>query len=165
MSGAPFRVLVLCTGNSARSQIAEALLATTGAGRVEAASAGSRPAPRVNPWALDVLGEHGIAWAGRPPRGVDVLAGERFDLVITVCDDARDACPYLPGAEARVHWGLPDPALESEPAAARRAFGRTYDALARRIDALLALPLESLDARTLAERAQAIHEDASAAGA
>ncbi|NUQ20109.1 MAG: arsenate reductase ArsC [Gemmatimonadaceae bacterium] len=152
-----FRVLVLCTGNSARSQIAEALLATRGAGRVEAASAGSHPAPRVNPYAVEALAEHGIAWEGRTPKGIDDVAAERFDLVITVCDNARDACPVFPGAGAQVHWGLPDPAEEREPAAARRAVRETYDALATRVDALLALPLERLDPASLKERAQAIH--------
>jgi arsenate reductase len=147
---------VLCTGNSARSQIAEALLSTHGAGRVEAASAGSRPAARVNPYAIEVLREHGITWAGRSPKSMDDVAGERFDLLITVCDNARDACPYFPGAGARVHWGLPDPAEMTDPAAARRAFHETYVALAARVDALLALPLERLGAAELAERAQAI---------
>ena len=151
-----FRVLVLCTGNSARSQIAEALLAARGAGRIEASSAGSRPAARVNPGAIAILREHGIAWEGRTPRSVDDVAGERFDLVITVCDDARDACPVFPGAAARVHWGLPDPAAEMEPEAARRAFRETYDALERRVDALLALPLERLDAAALRARTAAI---------
>lgn len=156
-----FRVLVLCTGNSARSQIGEALLATRGAtrsaGRVEAASAGSRPAPRVNPYAVEVLRDHGIAWDGGAPKSIDDVVGEHFDLVITVCDNARDACPFFPGATAQVHWGLPDPADETEPAAARRAFADTYDALERRVDALLALPLEQLDPATLRDRAQAIH--------
>jgi arsenate reductase len=167
VSGAarPFRVLVLCTGNSARSQIAEAHLATRGAtrerGRVEAASAGSRPAPRVNPYAVEVLAAHGIAWDGHTPKRIDDVAGERFDLVVTVCDNARDACPFFPGAGAQVHGGLPDPADEPEPAAARRAFESTYDALAARIDALLAEPLEAMDADGLRARAQAIH-DASA---
>lgn len=151
-------MLVLCTGNSARSQIAEALLATRGAGRVEAASAGSRPAARVNPYAVEVLHAHGIEWNGRSPRGIDDVAGQRFDLVITVCDNARDACPVFPGAGAQVHWGLPDPADETDPAAARRAFAETYDALGARVDALLALPLEELDAAVLRERAQAVHE-------
>ncbi len=156
----PFRVLVLCTGNSARSQIAEALLATKGTGRVEAASAGSRPATRVNPYAVEVLRAHGIAWEGRAPKSIDDVAGERYDLVVTVCDNARDACPYFPGAAAQVHWGLPDPADETEPTAARRAFAETYDALAGRVDALLALPLEQLDPAALRERAQAIHDAA-----
>jgi len=156
----PFRVLVLCTGNSARSQIAEALLATRGAGRVEAASAGSRPAARVNPYAVEVLRVHGIEWEAHPPRSMDDVAGQRFDLVITVCDNARDACPVFPGARAQVHWGLPDPAEETEPAAARRAFAETYDALAARVDALLALPLERLDPGELRERARSVHESA-----
>jgi arsenate reductase len=159
MTGAerPFRVLVLCTGNSARSQIAEALLGARGGGRVEATSAGSQPAARVNPYAVEVLHEHGIAWTGRTPRSIDDVAGEHFDLVITVCDNTRDACPYFPGAGAQVHWGLPDPAEETEPGAARRAFLASYEALARRVDALLALPLEGLAPAALRERAQAVH--------
>jgi len=165
MSGAPdsFRVLVLCTGNSARSQIGEALLATRGAARrprpVSAASAGSRPAARVHPYANEILGAHGITWAGRTPKHIDAVAEERFELVITVCDNARDACPYFPGAAVQVHWGLPDPADEPEPASARRAFAATYDALAARIDALLALPLETLSTSELREQVQAIHTD------
>jgi protein-tyrosine-phosphatase len=157
-----FRVLVLCTGNSARSQIAEALLATRGAGRVDVASAGSRPAARVHPLVVDILHEHGITWEGRTPKGIDVVAGERFDLVVTVCDNARDACPLFPGARAQVHWGLPHPAEESDPGAARRAFLETYDALAARVDALLALPLECLSPEALQARAQAIHASMSA---
>jgi protein-tyrosine-phosphatase len=153
----PFRVLVLCTGNSARSQIAEALLATRGAGRLEAASAGSQPAARVNPYAVEVLREHGIEWAGRTPKSIDDVAGQRFDLVITVCDNARDACPFFPGAGSQVHWGLADPAEESEPAVARRAFRETYEALAARVDALLALPLERLQPAELREQAQSVH--------
>ena len=158
---APFRVLVLCTGNSARSQIGEALLQTRGAtraaGRVTALSAGSRPAPRVNPYAVETLAAHGIQWDGRTPKSIDDVAGEAFDLVITVCDNAHEACPYFPGARAQVHWGLPDPAEETEPAAARHAFAVTFDALSRRVDALLALPLESLDAAALRTAAQAVH--------
>ncbi|MEY3702038.1 MAG: hypothetical protein RI891_1330 [Gemmatimonadota bacterium] len=158
---APFRVLVLCTGNSARSQIGEALLQTRGAaraaGRVTALSAGSRPAPRVNPYAVATLAAHGIQWDGRTPKSIDDVAGEAFDLVITVCDNAHEACPYFPGARAQVHWGLPDPAEETEPAAARHAFAVTFDALSRRVDALLALPLESLDAAALRTAAQDVH--------
>src|SRR5215207_9771854 len=114
-----FRVLVLCTGNSARSQMAEALLVTRGAGRIEATSAGSRPAARVNPHAVETLAAHGIPWQGRRPKSVDDVEGERFDLVITVCDRARDACPFFSGAGTQVHWGLPDPAEENEPDRAR----------------------------------------------
>lgn len=154
----PFRVLVLCTGNSARSQIAEALLATRGAGRIVAASAGARPAARVNPYAVEVLAAHGVAWDGRTPKSLDDVAGQPFDLVVTVCDNARDACPYFPGAAAQVHWGLPDPADETEPAAARRAFAATYDALAARVEALLALPLDTLAPDALRDHAQAVHD-------
>jgi arsenate reductase len=153
----PISVLVLCTGNSARSQIAEALLATRGEGRIVASSAGSHPAPRVNPYAVETLREHGIPWESRTPQHIDAVAESHHDLVITVCDNARDACPLLPGAAA-VHWGLPDPAEETTPEAARRAFDATFDALDRRVTALLALPIESFDAATLTEQARRIHE-------
>ena len=156
-----FRVLVLCTGNSARSQIGEALIAVRGATRaagvVSAASAGSRPAPRVNPYAIEELTRHGIVWDERTPKSIDDVAGEHFDLVITVCDNAREACPYFPGSFAQVHWGLPDPAEETEPDAARAAFAQTYDALSARVDALLALPIAELDAAALREAAQRVH--------
>lgn len=153
----PFRILVLCTGNSARSQIAEALLYTRGGARVEVDSAGSRPAVRVNPLAIEVLREHGIRWEGHRPKSIDDVTGQHFDLVITVCDNARDACPYFPGAGAQVHWGLPDPAEETDPEAARLAFRETYNALASRVDALLSLPLEDLDPEALRQAAQLVH--------
>jgi arsenate reductase (thioredoxin) len=157
----PFRILVLCTGNSARSQIGEALIATRGAtrpaGAVTAASAGSRPAARVNPYAVSALAARGIEWRDRTPKSIDDLAGASFDIVITVCDNARDACPYYPGATVQVHWGLPDPADETEPAQATRAFAETVDALSRRVDGLLALPLETLSDANLRARAQELH--------
>lgn len=153
----PLRVLLLCSGNSARSQIAEALFTRHGEGRVQATSAGSCPAERVNPYAIEVLAVHGIMWDGHTPKGFAALHGREFDLVITVCDRAREACPLFPGAGAQVHWGLRDPAEEQDPAAARRAFTDTYDALARRISRLLALPVEMLPPAELMERAQAVH--------
>lgn len=165
---APFRILILCTGNSARSQIAEALIATRGiarrAGVVEARSAGSRPAARVNPYAVETLAAHGIAWSDRTPQSIDDLQGAAFDLVITVCDNARDACPFYPGATTQVHWGLPDPADEHEPAAARRAFEATFQALSARIDALLALPLVAMTPQALQALAARIHEERDAIG-
>lgn len=158
----PFRVLVLCTGNSARSQIGEALLQTRGAaraaGRVVALSAGSRPAPRVNPFALETLAAHGIVWPDARPKSIEDVTGEPIDLVITVCDHAQESCPVFPGARAQVHWGLPDPADHTDPDAARRAFNETFDALSRRVDALLALPLESLDAAALRQAAHRLHD-------
>ena len=158
-----FRILVLCTGNSARSQIGEALIAVRGAvrsaGVVLAASAGSRPAPRVNPYAIEVLAAHGIDWHDRVPKSIDHLAGAAFDLVITVCDNARDACPFYPGAAVQVHWGLPDPAEESEPRREKAAFAATYDALSARVDALLSLPIETFSGDELRQYATAIHSD------
>lgn len=156
----PFHVLVLCTGNSARSQIAEALLATRGAGRVIAASAGSHPAPRVNPYAVETLAAHGIAWEGRVPKRLDEVEGVAYNLVITVCDNAAEACPFFPGAVAQVHWGLPDPADETEREAARRAFEATYQALDSRIGKLLALPIEEMGAEELVRVAGEIHASA-----
>jgi len=137
----PTRVLVLCTGNSARSQIAEALLRHRGGGRFEVASAGSRPAPRVHPLAIEALEVAGIEWSGRAPRGLDAVTGEHWDLVITVCDRAKDACPVFPGHPAKVHWGLPDPAeAEGSPAERLRAFVETRRALEERIERLVADP-------------------------
>jgi N-acetylglutamate synthase-like GNAT family acetyltransferase/protein-tyrosine-phosphatase len=136
--GQPQRVLVLCTGNSARSQIAEALLQHRGKGVVAAASAGARPAPRVHPLALEVLRAHGINWPERAPRSIDAVAHEPWDYVITVCDHAREACPVLPGRPVAVHWGLSDPArVEGTDAERRGAFEETYGLLERLIDRFL----------------------------
>jgi protein-tyrosine-phosphatase/N-acetylglutamate synthase-like GNAT family acetyltransferase len=140
----PVRVLVVCTGNSARSQVAEALLATKGGTRIEAASAGSRPAERVNPGAVAVLARHGIAWEARAPQSIDAAAARRWDVVITVCDHAREACPVLPGQPVMVHWGLPDPAHVEGEAERQAAFEDTFAVLERRIDAMLELPLERM---------------------
>jgi protein-tyrosine-phosphatase len=140
------RVLILCTGNSARSQIAEALLSTKGRGRLFAASAGSRPAARVNSFAVEVLAEMGIDWWGRTPRGMDGLELEPWDFVITVCDRAKESCPYFPGQPVLAHWGMPDPAeVEGTDEQKLAAFRDTLVTLARRIDLLLALPVEKLE--------------------
>jgi arsenate reductase len=109
-SAAPLRVLVLCTRNSARSQIAEALFHTIGGDRVVAASAGSDPGTGVHPLAVEALGEDGIDWHGRGSQGIDAVIGAPWDAVITVCDAARDACPYMPSAGLTAHWGMEDPA-------------------------------------------------------
>ncbi len=138
-----FRVLFLCTGNSARSQIAEAVLEHDGAGRFEAHSAGTEPAGEVNQGALAVLAANGVPWAGHPPRRVDMLEHEHWDLVVTVCDDARESCPVFPAA-ALVHWGMPDPAAVAEPAARHEAFQSTFDALRQRIGTLIQVPVERL---------------------
>ncbi|HET8622736.1 MAG TPA: arsenic resistance N-acetyltransferase ArsN2 [Gemmatimonadales bacterium] len=131
----PYRVLVLCTGNSARSQIAEALLARKGGDRLHVASAGVRPAPRVHPLAVAVLREHGIEWSERSPTGIDAVTDRAWDVVITVCDHAREACPVLPGSPRSVHWSLSDPArAEGDAEERRRAFLDTYTLLDRLTD-------------------------------
>ena len=149
-----FRVLILCTGNTARSQMAEALLRQRGGDRIDAASAGSNPGRRVNPLAVEVLEEIGIAWGGRAPREIGGLGQERWDLVITVCDNAREACPVMPGARVMAHWGMGDPAAAGGTEGQRReAFRRARDLLADRIAELLALPLETMEAPDLARAA------------
>ena len=112
----------------------------------------------MNPYAVEVLRAHGLAWEGHTPKSIDDVAQRHFDLVITVCDNARDACPFFPGAHAQVHWGLPDPADATDPAEARTRFADTYDALLARVRALLALPFEALQPAELGRRAQAVHE-------
>jgi arsenate reductase len=160
-----YRVLFLCTGNSARSQIAETVLNRKGHGRFKAESAGSRPAARVNPFALQVLAESGIDWAGHQPRGVEDLRGQSWDFVITVCDKAREACPMFPGQPILSHWGMPDPAaVEGDDEEKQRAFREALTLISRRIDLLLVLPLEKLDRLVLEAKLQAIGEVGLAVG-
>jgi protein-tyrosine-phosphatase/N-acetylglutamate synthase-like GNAT family acetyltransferase len=151
------RVLILCTGNSARSQIAEALLAARGGTRFDVVSAGSKPAARVNPWAVRVLAEAGIPWEGRTPKGLDGLDREPWDFVITVCDRAKEACPIFPGTPVLAHWGMPDPAeVEGDDERKLQAFRDTFVTLSRRVDLLLALPVEKLDRLSLEARVRQI---------
>ena len=102
-------VLILCTGNSARSQMAEGLLRRLGGGRFEVFSAGTRPS-RVRPEAVEAMREVGIDISGQRSKSVEEFAGREFDYVITVCDRAREECPVLPGRAERVHWSFDDPA-------------------------------------------------------
>ena len=156
-SPAPLRILVLCTGNSARSQMAEALFNALGRGRVVADSAGSQPAPRVNPLALETLEHFAVPFLPHAPRGLDDIAGRDWDLIITVCDNAREACPLFPGQPASAHWGMPDPAaVEGSEETRRAAFRDAFVMLKRRIELLLTLPLESLRHGALQEKVQAI---------
>jgi len=152
-----FRLLFLCTGNSARSQMAEALLNWKGRGRFRAESAGSRPADRVNPHAIETLRDYDVPWAGHAPRGIDGLEREPWDFVITVCDRAKEACPLFPGRPILAHWGMPDPAdVAGDEAAKRQAFEAAFLLLSRRIDLLLALPIERLQRLALEARLRAI---------
>jgi arsenate reductase (thioredoxin) len=151
------RVLFLCTANSARSQIAEALLTRKGKGRFVVASAGSEPAGEVNPLAVRVLREYGIDWSGKRPKGFDVVQGDHWTLVITVCDRAKETCPTFPGHPVFAHWGIPDPADVIGPEEQRlRAFRETLQYLSRRIDLMLAIPLEKLERQALEERMRAL---------
>jgi len=162
-NGRVIRVLFVCTGNSARSQIAEALLAALGGGRFLAASAGSHPADRVSRGAIAVLAEHGISWTDRVPKPIDDVEHERWDVVITVCDHAREHCPIFPGQPLVAHWGMPDPATVDDGAARRAAFADTYEVLRRRIERLIAIDFADGGGVDLARRVQAIGEDSSAA--
>ena len=142
----PLRVLVLCTRNSARSQMGEALLHLEGAGRVLAASAGSAPGDGVHPLAVQALAELGIDWHGRPAQGIDAVADQQWDAVITVCDAARDACPILPGAWVSAHWGLEDPAAANgDHATQLDAFRVARDRLRLAVHAFVSA-IESADA-------------------
>jgi protein-tyrosine-phosphatase/DNA-binding transcriptional ArsR family regulator len=132
------RVLFLCTGNSGRSPMAEALARRRSGGAVEAFSAGSHPKP-LHPNATRALRHHGIDLAGRSPVHLDVFADQRFDLVVTLCDKVREVCPELPGRPRTIHWSLPDPAAGgADDAGTYPAFQRTAEELVTRIEFLLA---------------------------
>ena len=115
------RVLFVCTGNSARSQIAEALLAHAAAERVEVASAGSDPKP-LHPNAVQVMREYGIDLAGRRSKHLDEFTGRHFDYVITLCDKVREVCPEFRGGPEAIHWSIPDPAAAGTGRASYPAF-------------------------------------------
>jgi ArsR family transcriptional regulator, arsenate/arsenite/antimonite-responsive transcriptional repressor / arsenate reductase (thioredoxin) len=132
-------VLFVCTGNSARSPIAEALLREHAAGHVVASSAGSRPKPRLHPNTVRVLRDHfGVDVAGQRPRHLDTLAGHRFDYVITLCDRAREVCPEFGDHARRLHWSVPDPAAAGNgDRASYPAFARTAADIDTRVRQLL----------------------------
>ena len=146
------RCLFLCTGNSARSILAEAILNKEGAGRFCAFSAGSFPKGQVHPGSLKLLGELGLPTEGYRSKSWDEFAtpgAPPLDFVFTVCDDAAgEVCPTWPGQPMTAHWGIPDPAA-AEPSKQDRAFRDAYFALQRRIQLFLSLPLESIDQMSL----------------
>lgn len=141
----PVPVLFLCTGNSARSQMAEALALRLGGGLVSPRSAGSNPKP-LHPKAISVLRERGIDIAGARSKSLDEFIAERFGYLVTLCDRVREVCPEFPGHPRAIHWSIPDPAREgATDAESYLAFERTVDELAVRIRHLLALIVEGRD--------------------
>lgn len=157
MTERPCHVLFLCTGNSARSILAEALLNRPGAGRFRAFSAGSHPRGEVHPMALALLRERGHETAELRSKSWDEFAAPGappLELVLTVCDDAAgESCPVWPGKPVTAHWGIEDPAASRGPEdEQRRLFRRVYAELERRIERLRNLPVDSLDRQTLRAR-------------
>lgn len=163
----PLNVLFLCTGNSCRSILGEALANHLGPGRLRGFSAGSHPTGAVNPQALETLARHGIHPDSPASKSMTDLEGASVDLVVTVCDAAAgEACPLWLEPAPRVHWGLPDPAqADGDPASVRGAFEATFDALRERIAALAALDLEALSSDALVAACRTIHEAAASDGA
>jgi len=150
---APFKVLILCTGNSARSILGEYLLRAMGRGRFETFSAGAHPTGRVNPLAVRVLRErYGLDASGARSKSWDEFREVKFDFVITVCDRARESCPLWPGQPVVGHWGSPDPAAVAGPEEAKyRAFVTVASEIARRVELFCAFSDEQLAAFRVAD--------------
>ena len=150
-------VLFLCTGNSARSILAEAYLNSAGRGRFKAYSAGSHPTGRVNPFALELLSKNRIDTAGCRSKSWDEFAkpdAPKLDFVLTVCDNAAgEVCPIWPGQPVTAHWGVEDPAaINGTDDQKRKAFMKAFTELSTRINLLLALPVEKLDRLVLKKK-------------
>ena len=159
-----FNVLMLCTGNSARSILGAALFNHLGNGRIRAFSAGSQPSGTVNPVALETLAAHGVPLPEARSKSWDEFAAPgapALDFIFAVCAGAAgEACPVWPGHPATAHWGIADPA-HVEPLAARQAaFETAYAELEKRITAFLKLPLETLSTAAIIDAARKIHSEA-----
>ena len=156
-----YNVLFLCTGNSARSILGEAIVNNLGGGHFKAFSAGSHPKGVVHPFALDLLKSLGFLAKGLRSKSWEEFASveaPQMNFIFTVCDDAAgEACPAWPGHPMTAHWGIPDPAaVEGSEVERRAAFRQAFAALENRIKLFLALPLASLDKLTLQSRLDAI---------
>ena len=156
MSEKTCNVLFLCTGNSARSIMAEALLTTMSAGRFQGYSAGSRPGGKVNPYAIELVEKAGYPADRLRSKSWDEFAGPeapRMDFIITVCDNAAgEVCPCWPGHPATAHWGFEDPAaVEGSDPEKRAAFGKVYAQIRQRMAAFLSLPPDLLDTPAIAQ--------------
>lgn len=161
MSHRPFNVLFLCTGNSARSILAEVILNKVGAGKFNAYSAGSHPNGKVNPYALDLLERLGFETAHLRSKPWDEFAAPgapELDFVITVCDNAAgEMCPIWPGQPMTAHWGMPDPAaFEGTEQEKANVFRDTFRGLERRAQMFAALPIASLDRLSLTNKVREI---------
>lgn len=156
----PWRILFLCTGNSARSIIAESLLRHWGGDRFEAHSAGSESAGTIQPLAMQLLERYGLPTGGLHSKSLEVYTGPdapRFDFVITVCDHTAEQCPMFPGQPVTAHWGLPDPAkVEGDAEHRMQAYRNVMADFERRIKLFLNLPLVSLDRLSSQNRVRAI---------
>jgi len=157
MSHRQYNVLFLCTGNSARSILAEAVLNQRGHGQFHAFSAGSHPAGQVNPFALELLTNIGLPTHHLRSKSWDEFArpgAPELDFIFTVCDNAAgEVCPIWPGQPMTAHWGIPDPAaVQGNDVDKRTAFMNAFHTLERRISLFLSLPLNSLDRLTLNKR-------------
>ncbi|MCB1416719.1 MAG: arsenate reductase ArsC [Nitratireductor sp.] len=161
MAGPIYNVLFLCTGNSARSVIAEAVMNRLGAGRFKAYSAGSHPKGEVHPMTIELLQSLDYDTGFARSKSWDEYArpdAPQMDFVFTVCDDAAaEACPVWPGQPLSAHWGLPDPAAATGTEAERRfAFADTHRMLTNRISLLVNLPIESIDKYSLQTKLEQI---------
>ena len=161
MSADPYNVLFLCTGNSARSILGEALLNHLGGGHFHAFSAGSHPRGTVHPMALAVLDANGVPADGARSKSWDEFAGPSappMNFVFTVCDDAAgETCPIWPGRPMTAHWGIEDPAkVEGPEFRQRAAFEEAYRFMRNRVEAFVNLPLASIDRMALAARLKGI---------
>ena len=157
MSERVYKVLFLCTGNSARSILAEAILNREGKGRFKAYSAGSNPAGKVHPYSLDLLALMDHPTENLRSKNWEEFSGPdapKLDFVFTVCDNAAgETCPVWPGQPITAHWGIPDPAaVTGSEAEKRAAFTEAYRMMLNRISLFLALPLESIDKMSLQSR-------------
>lgn len=159
----PINVLILCTGNSARSILGEALFNRLGKGRIRAFSAGSKPSGTVNPVALETLKKHGVPLPSeirsKSWDEFSVPGAPKLDYIFTVCASAAgETCPIWPGHPTTAHWGIDDPAHVEPMEARREAFEVTYQALEKRIKAFLALDLEAMSRQDIVAAARLIHE-------
>lgn len=164
MTDQALNVLFLCTGNSARSILAEALLNSIGRGRFRAYSAGSHPGGQVNPFAIELLSKNRLPTEGLRSKSWDEFArpgAPELDFVFTVCDNAAgEVCPVWPGQPMTAHWGVPDPAaVQGSDEEKRKAFFTAFNQLQRRLSLFTSLPMDKLDRMSLQNRLDAIGQE------